>query len=247
MKHTCMIVAHRGASIDSPENTIPSFKLAWEMGIDAIEGDFHLTRDGQIVCIHDRNTERVAGKKLIVKESTLSELRELDVGSYKGNKFKGCVIPTFSEVLSTIPPKKKIYIEIKCGTEIITPLLTEIKNSDLSADQVVFISFNKEVLKTIKEKSPEHKVYVLGTLNKDDSGKTVPSKETILEILNQVSADGVSLGQDLITEPLVKSIMDMGYEFHAWTVDDIETAKRFKEWGVKSITTNDPGKLSRIR
>jgi glycerophosphoryl diester phosphodiesterase len=242
-----MIVAHRGASIDAPENTIPSFKLAWEMGIDAIEGDFHLTRDGQIACIHDRNTERVAERKLVVKESTLSELRELDVGSYKGNKFKGCVIPTIAEVLSTIPPKKKIYIEIKCGTEIIAPLFDEINGSNLSVDQVVFISFNKEVLKVIKETSPEHKVYVLGTLNHDDSGKIVPSKETILEILNQVSADGISLGQDLITEPLVKSILKQGYGFHVWTVDDKETAKKFKEWGVKSITTNDPGNLSKIR
>ena len=242
MKNT-LIVAHRGASIKAPENTIPSFKLAWKIGVDAIEGDFHLTRDGDIICIHDRNTERVAERKLVVKESTLSELLELDVGSYKGEQFRGCRIPTIGEVFSTIPPKKKIYIEIKCGTEIITPMLAEIKKANLSVDQVIFISFSKEVIKVIKETSPQYKVYLLGTLNHDDSGKIVPSKETILDILNQVSADGVSLGQDLITEPLVKSIMEMGYEFHVWTVDDIETAKRFKKWGVQSITTNDPGKL----
>jgi len=65
-----IIVAHRGASRDAPENTIPAFKLAWKQGADAIEGDFHLTKDGHIVCIHDGNTENVANTNLVVGEST---------------------------------------------------------------------------------------------------------------------------------------------------------------------------------
>ena len=77
-----MIVAHRGASRDAPENTIPAFKLAWEQGADAIEGDFHLTKDGNIVCIHDGNTENVSNTNLVVRESTLAELRKLDVGAH---------------------------------------------------------------------------------------------------------------------------------------------------------------------
>ena len=76
------LVAHRGASADAPENTIPAFQLAWEQGADAIEGDFHLTADGHIVCIHDEDTQKVAGKKLIVPESTLADLRKLDVGAW---------------------------------------------------------------------------------------------------------------------------------------------------------------------
>ena len=79
-----MVVAHRGASGEAPENTIPAFKLAWRQGADAIEGDFHLTKDGQVVCIHDANTKKVAEKNLVVKNTTLAELKKLDVGIKKG-------------------------------------------------------------------------------------------------------------------------------------------------------------------
>ena len=79
-----MIVAHRGASSDAPENTLPAFRRAWELGADAIEGDFRLTKDGRIVCIHDKDTKRVADAKLVVSDATLAQLRTLDVGGAHG-------------------------------------------------------------------------------------------------------------------------------------------------------------------
>ena len=75
-----VIVAHRGASFDAPENTLAAFRLAWQQGADAIEGDFYLSKDNQIVCIHDADTKRTAVVSRQVAESTLAELRELDVG-----------------------------------------------------------------------------------------------------------------------------------------------------------------------
>ena len=77
-----LIVAHRGSSFERPENTLPAFELAWEQGADAIEGDFLLTKDKQIVCIQDHSTKHLANRNLVVGESTLEELRELDVGSH---------------------------------------------------------------------------------------------------------------------------------------------------------------------
>lgn len=74
------IVAHRGASFDAPENTLAAFNLAWEQGADAIEGDFYLTADQQIACIHDKTTKRTAGVELKVADSTLDQLRELEYG-----------------------------------------------------------------------------------------------------------------------------------------------------------------------
>ncbi|MDP7286911.1 MAG: glycerophosphodiester phosphodiesterase family protein, partial [Phycisphaerae bacterium] len=71
------IVAHRGASRDAPENTIAAFELAWKQGADAIEGDFYLTKDRRIVCIHDSSTKRTARANLSVAKSTLAELRKL--------------------------------------------------------------------------------------------------------------------------------------------------------------------------
>ena len=77
-----MIVAHRGASDDAPENTLEAFHLAWLQNADAIEGDFRLTKDEQIVCIHDEDTSRTCGKKLIVAESTYAELCQLDASKH---------------------------------------------------------------------------------------------------------------------------------------------------------------------
>ena len=77
-----IITAHRGASYDAPENTISAFKLAWEQGADAFEGDFYLTADGKVICAHDKDAKRVAGSPLVMEKSTTEELRALDVGSW---------------------------------------------------------------------------------------------------------------------------------------------------------------------
>ena len=71
-----------------------AFHLAWQRSADGIEGDFRLTSDGQIVCIHDADAERVAGKKLVVSETPFAVLRDLDVGSWKAPQYQGGRIPS---------------------------------------------------------------------------------------------------------------------------------------------------------
>ena len=66
------LIAHRGASHDAPENTLAAFRLAWEQGADGIEGDFRLSRDGEIICLHDATTRRTAGIDLVVADATLA-------------------------------------------------------------------------------------------------------------------------------------------------------------------------------
>ena len=239
-----LVVAHRGASQDAPENTLPAFMLAWEQGADAIEGDFLLTKDNEIVCIHDKSTERLAGRKLIVKGSTLAQLQELDVGLGKGEKFTGTKIPTIAEVLATIPAGKKIFIEIKCGKEIIPPLLEEIKKSELSDEQVTMICFNAEVVRTLKVKAPQHKVYWLSNFKRNKEGHWVPSLETVLQTLSSTKADGLDSHHG-IPEQTARRIQKEGFEWHAWTVNDLKTAKRLKALGVESVTTDVPGHLKK--
>ena len=239
-----LIVAHRGASHHAPENTLPAFNLAWKQRADAIEGDFRLTRDGHIVCIHDEDTERVSGRKLIVKDSTLAQLRPLDVGTHRGDEYRGTIIPTIAEVFATIPDKKKIYIEIKCGTEVIPRLLDEIKKSEITSDQIVVISFNPQVIQQIKAKSPQIKALWLSGFKKDKLGRTTPSLKTIFDTLKQTQADGFSSSKD-IRDSLVTRVIASGYEYHVWTIDDLDTARHFKKLGTKSITTNVPEQIKK--
>lgn len=236
---TPFIVAHRGASYDAPENTLPAFQLAWEKEADAIEGDFYLTEDNQIVCIHDKSTGKYCPQDLSVADSTLAELKKLDVGNYKNRKFKGTQIPTIAEVFATVPKKKKIYVEIKCGPEIIPYLLPEIDKSSLTAEQVVIISFNAAVIEAMKKARPAHKAYWL-TGFKQVNGKTTPSFDQVINTLKEIKADGVSSSKTRLTNGFVKAMRSAGFEHHVWTVNDQATAQKVFTWGARSITTDRP-------
>jgi len=238
-----LIVAHRGASGDAPENTLPAFRLAWEQGADAIEGDFYLTRDGQIVCIHDADTERVAGIRQVVAESTFDQLRKLDVGSWKGEAFKGVVIPSADEVFALVPSGKLIYVEIKCGAAIVPGLLAAVARSGLKPEQVVFISFQAEVIRELKRMAPQFTANWLCSLKQGDDGVVKPSPESILRTLKEISADGFSSSLKYLSEEYINAVRDAGYAWHVWTVDDPEVARRCIRQGARSVTTNLPGKM----
>ena len=233
-----LIIAHRGASFDAPENTLPAFELAWEQGADAIEGDFLLTKDNQIVCIHDKTTKRLSDQNLVVAESALKQLKTLDVGSWKNKKYKGSQIPTISQVFATVPKGKKIFVEVKCGPGIIPYLVKEIQNSDLKMDQVRLICFNQEVIKALKERMPNYKAFWL-TGFKNKHGFWEPSLEEVLGTLQACKADGLG-SQHTIPPEFSKAVLGAGFEWHAWTINDVETAKRLAKRDIYSITTDRP-------
>jgi glycerophosphoryl diester phosphodiesterase len=237
-----VLVAHRGASHDAPENTLPAFHLAWEQGADAIEGDFHLTSDQKIICIHDKDTARVTGKKLIVARSTLAELRALDAGSWFDPRFAGTRLPTFAEVAATVPPGKRFFIEIKCGPEIVPVLLPELKASGLANEQIVVISFQAPVIAELKKQSPATKAYWLSSFGKDPP--LSPSADKVIATCKANRADGFSSKADpRVDGTFVAAIRAAGLEYHCWTVDDPTVARRFLELGAATITTNRPAFL----
>jgi glycerophosphoryl diester phosphodiesterase len=237
-----VLVAHRGASHDAPENTLPAFHLAWEQGADAIEGDFHLTSDQKIICIHDKDTARVTGKKLIVARSTLAELRALDAGAWFSPRYAGTRLPTFAEVAATVPPGKRFFIEIKCGPEIVPVLLPELKASGLANEQIVVISFQAPVIAELKKQSPATKAYWLSSFGKDPP--LSPSAEKVIATCKANRADGFSSKADpRVDGTFVAAIRAAGLEYHCWTVDDPTVARRFLELGAATITTNRPAFL----
>ena len=154
------IVAHRGASYDAPENTMTAFQEAWKQGADAIEGDFHLTQDGHIVCIHDKDTQKTGGQKRLVSESTLSELRSLEYGAWKSPRYANEPIPLLTQVIETIPENKYCLIEIKCGPEIIEPMANVIRQSEIDLSQLRVISFNAEVIRAFKKTIPRYQGFL---------------------------------------------------------------------------------------
>src|SRR5688572_14794281 len=158
------IIAHRGASFDAPENTVTSIRLAWQQKADASEFDVFLSKDGKIVVIHDKDTKRVAGVNKKVVEQIFNELRQLDVGAWKGKQFAGERIPTLEEMLVTVPQGKRVLIEVKCGPEIIPELDRVLRASSLKSEQTAVISFHADVVAAAKKARPDLMAYWIVSL-----------------------------------------------------------------------------------
>lgn len=239
------IVAHRGASFDAPENTLAAFRLAWQQQADVIEGDFYLTKDKQIVCIHDRTTKRVAPRQpeLSIAGSTLAELRALDVGSWKHPRFAKERVPLLEEVLATVPEGKRIFVEIKCGPEIIPHLKTQLAASSLKPEQIVIICFQKDVVTQSRRVMPQYKASWL-TSYKQGSDKRgwKPNRDEVLQALKMTAATGLGTNGNLkvIDRAFVDAVREVGCEFHVWTVNDADSARAFQKLKVDSITTDRP-------
>ncbi len=238
-----LIVAHRGASYDAPENTMAAFRLAWEQGADAVEGDFHLTSDGKIVCIHDGTTERTTGKDLKISDSALADLRKLEYGAWKDPRFEGEPIPTLAEVLERIPDGKRLFLEVKTGPAIVPALVAAFSKSKIKGEQIVIIAFNEQVIAAVKKALPEIKACWLVSFKQDkNSGEWTPSVASILKTLQRIGADGLDCRAELavVNETFVEEIRAVGLELHCWTVNDPEQAHTLHRLGIDSLTTDRP-------
>ncbi len=107
------VIAHRGASHDAPENTLAAIDLAVKMGADAVEVDVTMTRDGHVVLFHDRKLQRTTNGKGNTSEMTLRELKELDAGAWKHERYSGERVPTLAEALEACRSRIPLYLEIK--------------------------------------------------------------------------------------------------------------------------------------
>lgn len=238
-----MITAHRGASYDAPENTLAAFRLAWEQDADAIEGDFYLTSDDQIVCIHDKDTRRTAGVTKVVEQSTLEELRTLEVGKWKSREYAGELIPTFAEVMTTVPPGKLFVIELKSTSKIVPVLARELERLKPDRERLSIISFDAPSIAKCKELMPDIRAHWLTGFKADASGKMQPTADAIAQTVTQCQADGVGLKgiTSVIDQAFVDELVANGCtEFHVWTIDSIADAKHFQSLGAVGITTNRP-------
>jgi glycerophosphoryl diester phosphodiesterase len=234
------IVAHRGASFLAPENTLIAANLAWELGADAVEVDVHLTHDQRIVAIHDENTLRTSGQDRRVAESRSGELRSLDVGSLKAKKYAGEKIPFLEEVLESLPRGKTLFVEVKCGTEILEHLKALLSKSGKQS-QVIVISFDYDVAIGFKKLQPEIPVHFLKSAKKDEHGARAAYQQDLIDQALAGKLDGLGVDYRGVTKNFAKAVRKAGLELYIWTVDDPFEAKRLREWGADWLATNRPG------
>jgi glycerophosphoryl diester phosphodiesterase len=157
-----IVVAHRGASAQMPENTMPSFERAVELGADAIELDVHLTADGQLAVIHDANVDRTTDGSGDVAALTLADLRALDAGYHFTDadgafphRGQGLRIPTLAEVLAWLPDGVGLVVEIKAraAADAVAEALRDTRVRE--AGEASVISFDEAAIERVHELDPE--------------------------------------------------------------------------------------------
>lgn len=153
-----IIIAHRGASAYAPENTIPAFRKAIEMGAGGLELDVHLSSDGFLVVAHDENTDRTSNGKGPIKDKTLAELKSLDFGGWFSKEFEGAQIPLLDEVLELFRDwDGMLNIEIKNGPVFYPGIEKKVADAVRSAgmlERTIVSSFNHYSLVEIRRLEP---------------------------------------------------------------------------------------------
>jgi glycerophosphoryl diester phosphodiesterase len=239
------IIAHRGASYDAPENTLAAIRLGWEQGADAVEFDVYLSKDGQIVLMHDKDTKRTAGVDKPVVGQTLAELRALDVGKWKDAKFAGERVPTLAEALATVPAGKRVFIEVKCGPEIVPEMKRVIAAAKLKPEQTAVIAFSADVIAETKKQLPDLKAYWLVSLgNNKKKPKKVWTPDEVIAKARSIHADGLDLSADAeVTPPFIQKATAEKLPVYVWTINDPLLARQMIDAGAIGITTDRPGWL----
>lgn len=240
------VIAHRGESSIAPENTMAAFQLGLENGADGIEGDFRLTKDEQIVCIHDADTNRTGNRNLSIETSTLEQLEEIDVGSWKNISYSNERIPTLHKILESLPDQRRILIEVKSDSQIIPHLKNVLQNHASKIPDTIVMSFDHQLVRDFKDQMPSVTcIWIIGFKRNFWKLGRRPSKSSILNRLKVMNVDGINCRAEasIIDKPFVNAIHEMGKQFHVWTIDDVNKARHFENLGVDSITTNHPKKI----
>ena len=239
-------VAHRGASHDAPENTLPAIRLAWQRDVDAVEIDIQLTKDGQIVSMHDPNIKRYTGQDRDTVDCTLSELQALDFGAWKDDQWRGTKVATLDEILPLIPADKRMFIEIKCGEAVVPGIISAVKAAGIAPSQAAFIAFNCDVLSETKRRLPEHAAYLLASLvDKENPGNEDAAFIKLVEKARAANLDGVDVHTTDLTADAVDAVRKSGLQVHFWTCNDPDKAAKLVCLGFDGITTDRAAWLRR--
>lgn len=228
-----MIYGHRGASAHAPENTLEAFRLAMEMGADGFELDVHLSKDGELVVIHDETVDRTTDGTGFVRELTLQQLKELDASNAMGG-YKDCRIPTLKEVYTLIQDTHHIVnVEIKTDEcdypEIEEKCLALAKEMGVE-DRIIYSSFNHYTLLKMRRLKSDVK---LGMLFGDIMVKP-------WEYAKQLNVDYLHpMKLNIYVPDFAEKATEAGYGINMWTVNDKATIAFCLEQNV-GIITNYP-------
>jgi glycerophosphoryl diester phosphodiesterase len=226
-------VGHRGAKGHAPENIMISFMMGADMGVNAVETDVHLSKDGEVVLIHDHTVDRTTNGHGFVKDMTLAELKKLDAGSWYDPRFAGERIPTLAELLAWAKDRVGIAIEIKNGP-LYYPGIAEktirLLRQHGMERQVILISFDHFVLREAKKIAPEIATGILYVGGLVDA----------VAAAHATMADALHPNWAFVTPDLVRTVHEAGLAISPWNPNDLPTLRMLSQMGVDSVGTDYP-------
>jgi len=241
------LYAHRGGSLEAPENTLEAFANGLAAGADRLELDVHGTADGEVVVIHDPTLDRTTDGTGEVRAVRLDEIRRLDAGyrfrapdgeaSFRG---RGVRVPTLAEVLDAFPGVP-LNIEIKQREPALEDAVLAVLDRFSARDQVLLAAEDGRIMERIRERAR-------GVL----TGSSVDDVVAFAEVWEDGRLDGYRppgvalqvppdfLGRPLVTSELVERAHRIGLEVHVWTIDDPAEMERLLALGVDGLMTDVP-------
>jgi glycerophosphoryl diester phosphodiesterase len=220
-------IGHRGAMAYEPENTLKSFRRAILDGVDAIELDLRLTRDGALVVMHDAAVDRTTNGKGLVAELTLNEIRALDAG-------EGERVPTFEEVLETVD--RPIAAELK-SADVLEPLLALFAADVHLNERVTPISFHRELIERLRRGLPALSCGLI----------TSTSSEEFLECARAIGATHAVLHWDGLSADVIARAHALDLKCNVWLSNTVEELEKAVAIGADATTTNYPARIPRGR
>lgn len=229
-----LTIAHRGASALYPENTLRAFIAAAELGADMCEFDVRMTRDGEVVVIHDATVNRTTDGRGRVAAMSATAIGRLDAGVRFGAEFRGEHIPTLIEVAQALTGRCGMDVELKArGLEV---RVCEILRGCGAIESAIVSSFDWDQLKIVARKEPALRLALLG--------EKTPA--AMLEAASAMHAFAIAPRFDVANAALCAEAHRRGLAVYVWTVDDVPTMRRLAAAGVDAIMTNDPKKLREL-
>jgi glycerophosphoryl diester phosphodiesterase len=239
---TPLIIAHRGDSAHYPENTLAAFAAALETGAAIVEFDVHLTRDGEVVVIHDPTADRTTNGHGAVKQMTLAELRRLSAGypARFGSAYAGERVPTLAEALGLLRERAQAMVEIK--PEAVTDeadggieahVVEQVRRAGMEKD-VALISFERRALLRCRTMAPE---ILRGHLFQ--RGKV----GEMLAGAREVASELIMPEKRLLSDELRDRAREAGIKVATWVVDEVEELRRLKRFELYGVGSNRPAEM----
>jgi glycerophosphoryl diester phosphodiesterase len=242
-----LVIGHRGYCQFAPENTLPSFSMAVAAGADLVELDYHHTKDGKLIVMHDAELDRTTDatnrwheRHIKVLNKTAAEIQTLDAGKQFDPKYAGTKAPLLSEALDTIQKGSVTLIERKVGDA--AACIRLLKEKDL-INKVVVQAFDWSYLKDFHQQEPSQILGALGPPNKlsDGSKPTGINKALNNQWLDDLVKAGASVAvwNDKVSKEVVAEAHKRGLKVWCYTINDSDLANRLLDIGVDGIISNN--------